>query len=147
MAVDSFSIASFRLTVYINDTIHAADTVFASYNGTNLLGDDDVPVTGFSKLLIKNSSTYSDILSTLYNSLNIFPNPNSSGIFHYRLDGSVIPGKTRLMVINGEGKVMYKQVLSETEGKIDLRNKMPKGLYFFKVTYGKTTITRSVLKE
>jgi lysophospholipase L1-like esterase len=147
VGIDSFSIVNAQLTLYTRETIMKGDSVFAGYNGTNLYSTDDIPLSSFLKLVIKNSSTYSDISVNDINFLNIYPNPNNSGKFYYYLNKSIICRKTKLEVINSNGIILYKQVLSGTEGQIDLGGKVSKGVYFFKLTCGNVVITKAVVKE
>ncbi len=147
IAIDSFSIKNRLLTLFVRNAITIGDSVFAGYTGTNLYGIDDIPLSSFSKMVIKNTSTYSVIPVNFEKSLNIYPNPNNSGIFFYCLNKSVIHGKTKLEVINSNGVILYKQVLSETKGQIDLGGKVSKGIYFFKLTYDNSVITKPIVME
>lgn len=145
--IDSFSIVNAVLTLYLNDTVKKSDSVFADYSGTNIYGIDEIRLTSFNKLIIKNQSTYSSVSVNELNVFNIFPNPGRSEIFYYRLDKSMISGKTKLEVISNNGTILYRQAISDSEGSIDLSGKAPKGVYFFKLTSGNKVHTIPVVKE
>ncbi len=147
IAIDSFSILNNQLILYLKDTINKVDSVFANYVGTNLYGVDEIQLGSFSKLVIKNSSTYTGISIKELNSLNIFPNPNNSGIFYYCLNQAEVVGKTKLEIITCNGISLYTQLLSGVNGQIDLRGKISKGVYFLRFINGDSVITKSIVQE
>jgi len=147
ITIDSFSIANKQITLTLKDTIMKADSVFARYNGTNLYGADDIPLSSFSKLVIVNNSTYSGISIHAQHFLTLYPNPNHSGIIHYRADESLFSGKIALEVINSNGITVYNQTNLKNEGEVDLRGKISKGIYFVKLHYGESEITKSIVFE
>ncbi len=145
MAIDSFSIALIQLTLYLHEKISRNDSVFASYNGAGLVGEDEISLSSFLKLVIKNNSRITGILETATNSINIFPNPNHTGVFNYYLNSPVISGKERLDVFNGNGILVYNQVLSEPEGQIDFGNRLAVGIYFFRLILADSVFTKSIV--
>jgi len=98
-------------------------------------------------LVVKNSSTYTCISVNREDGLIIYPNPNHSGIFSYRLDNSLMTGNTGLEVINGNGTTVFRQTLSGTEGQITLCNNVKTGIYFFKLISDHSVFIRSVIKD
>ena len=147
IVIDSFSIALTQLTLYLHSKISRNDSVFAAYNGAGLAGEDEIPLSSFSKLVIKNNSRYTGIPETASGSLNIFPNPNHNGMFYYNLNSPAVTGKEKLDVFNGNGILIYNLVLSKPEGQIDLCDKPAKGVYFFRFILSDSVITKSLLIE
>ncbi len=146
--IDSFSISNTIITLYLSNPTLKGDSVFAAYTGTAFYGVDEVPLTQFDKLSIKNNSTVTANKSVnKLAKLNVFPNPNSSEIFFYQIDKSLISGKGKLVVISNHGKILFNQAITEAEGSIDLNGKVSKGLYFFKFSFIDTEITKSVIIE
>jgi len=145
IVIDSFNIANKQLVLYIKDTIMKGDSIFASYSGTNLYGSDGIPLSSFSKLVILNSSTYTNISVNAQYSLALYPNPNNSGILYYRTDESWLSGKISLEVINTNGITLYRQINLKNKGEVDLRGKISEGIYFVKLTFGESEITKSIV--
>jgi hypothetical protein len=147
VTIDSFRIGNTQLILYLKDTITKADSVFASYSGTGLYGVDEIPLSNFSKLVIKNSSTYSSISMNVQNSLSLYPNPNHTGVFYYSIDKSGVPKNAAVEVIGSNGIVVFKQMLSATDGEFALNGNLSKGVYFFKFTIGDSVIIKSILLD
>jgi hypothetical protein len=147
LAIDSFSIVKTQLTLYLEDIITKADSVFASYSGTGLYGMDDIPLNTFSKLVIKNISKYTGISMPMQNSLNIYPNPNHTGVFYYSIDKSMFSKKAAIEIIGSNGIIIEKQMLTATDGQLDLNGKISKGVYFFRITLGDSVIRKTVIVE
>jgi len=76
IVIDSFSIKNNQLTLYLKDAIIKGDSVFAGYSGTNIFGEDEIPLDSFSRLVVKNSSTYTCISVNREDGLIIYHNPN-----------------------------------------------------------------------
>ncbi len=148
IAIVSFSISNKKITLYINEVITMDESVFASYNGTNIYSEDDVPLSDFSKVDIKNNSTIiTNVPINNIKSIEIYPNPNHSGIFYYCIDKSAITGIVRLELVNMNGTIIQNQIISETEGKIDMSNNVLKGMYFIKLLIGNNVIAKSIIIE
>jgi hypothetical protein len=147
VAIDSFKIINAQLTLYCNDKLIKGDSVFASYSGSNLYGTDEIALNNFQKLVIKNNSVYTDISIIKQNAVDIYPNPNNSDKFYYRLE---IPSASKniiLEVYNTNGTRIYSQNILESEGVIDLNKKIINGVYIFKFILDDQIITKSIIKE
>jgi hypothetical protein len=145
IAVDSFSLKNTQLILFISDTIMKGDSVFAGYNGTSLYGADGIPLSSFSKLVIKNNSTYSIVPVNSENVFALYPNPNHSGIFYYCIDRSILSRKAVLEVIANNGILIYRQLLTASEGQLILPGPLTKGICFFKITAGNSVRMKSVV--
>ena len=53
------------------NNIAKSDSVFASYNGSNIYGTDEISLDNFSKLIIKNASRVTEIPKNVENKLNV----------------------------------------------------------------------------
>jgi hypothetical protein len=144
LAIDSFQVQNAQLTLFLQESIIKEDSVFADYSGTGILGADGISLTQFEKLVIKNNSTIVSLSENELSPFVIYPNPNHTGILYYRLNGPVVSGKTILEIAGINGMVVYRQGISETEGRIDLRNEVPKGIYILRISLGETIIVKSL---
>jgi len=146
IAIDSFSITSRYLTLYLNRRIVKGDSVFVSYNGKELLGEDEVRISSFLKFVIKNSSNFTSVPEIPGNSIDIFPNPSTNGLFYYRLNNTFEkPGVLDYEVLNVKGILVSKGTLSKTEGQIDLRGKVSTGIYLIKLMDKRKWYAQSVV--
>jgi hypothetical protein len=50
-------------------------------------------------------------------------------------------------VINSDGVIIHKQVISENEGQINLFDKVSAGIYFFRIIFKDSVITQSVIMQ
>lgn len=147
LSIDSFMITNTMMTLYVQNKVLKNDSVFASYSGTTVYGIDDVALSSFSKLVVKNSSKYTNVSIEKQGSIEIYPNPNSSGKFYFSLGQSEIPNNSKLEVFNTTGARVFNQSLSSPEGTVDLNGKISKGIYIFKVSLGESVITKSIVKN
>jgi hypothetical protein len=147
MAIDSFQVTNTLMTIYLKEKIVKGDSVFASYSGTTIYGDDEIALSSFTRLVVKNGSKYTSVSIDKQGSIEIYPNPNSSGKFYYSINQSEVSKDSRLEVYSTNGALVYNQNLSGLKGMIDLNEKMTKGIYIIKFTLGESVVTKSVVKE
>lgn len=145
VAVDSFEILNTQLTLFLKDKLIKGDSVFASYLGTSIYGADEIPLSNFTKLVIKNSSIYTSISINKTDLIDIYPNPGNSGKFYYRLNKSLVSKNDILEVYTVNGTKVYSKKLSGYEGLVDLKDKMVKGTYVFKFILGESIATKSII--
>jgi len=147
MAIDSFKISSTSIFLYLKEKIMKTDSVYASYTGNTIFGTDEIALSSFSKLEIKNSSKLTSIIENKNRSIEIYPNPNSSGLFYYSIGQSEASDNSSVYVYSINGELIYNQDLSKTKGVIDLNGKITHGAYIFKFTVGQMVVTKSVVSE
>ncbi|MFN8205930.1 MAG: GDSL-type esterase/lipase family protein [Bacteroidales bacterium] len=147
LEIDSFSIAATQLTLYLNDTVMKEDTLYASYSGDSLWSEDDVRLGAFSNIIISNNSVYSGIPVLRMDSFKLYPNPNATGLFYYELKNADYTGKELLDVYSINGMLMYRQVLHETRGQIDLQGRYDPGIYFFRIISQGTVLIKPVIMD
>jgi hypothetical protein len=146
-AVDSFKIVNTKLTLYLKNKIIQNDSVFVSYNGSGIYATDEVLLSHFSKLVVKNTSLYTSLPENEIKSISIYPNPNTTGIFNYAIDKYTNSNNNQLEVYNAKGTLIHNQKIRQAAGTINLNDKMTKGVYFFKLKLGESTITKSIIKK
>jgi hypothetical protein len=144
-SIKSFSILNALLTVYLNDTIQKSDTVYASYSGNKLSGIDEIPVSSFSGLEVKNYSKVTGVKTNYLASLCIYPNPNTKGIFKYQLDKTAPSGNINLSVLSSSGELIYQQSELSYEGVIDIQKLVSEGIYFLEFTANDIFFTKQVI--
>jgi hypothetical protein len=126
VAIDSFGISKTQLTVYLNDIILKGDSAFATYTGDALTGVDGVPLNNFTKLILKNNSTYTWLAHEEENVFSVYPNP-SSGIFNIHLRGYAVYSVTDIT-----GNRIASGTLSDSMNAIDL-SESGRGLYLLMI--------------
>jgi hypothetical protein len=134
LAIDSFSIQNAQLTLFLQGTIIKEDSVFAAYSGTDFFGVDGIPLSHFEKLVITNNSDFVSLYFNEHNPVVIYPNPNHAGIFNYSIDGFTIYGYATLEINGRSGILVYKQLISDSEGQIDIHSELSPGIYYIKLT-------------
>ena len=97
--------------------------------------------------MVKNTSLYTSLSENEIKSISIYPNPNTSGIFNYAIDKYTNSNNNQLEVYNAKGTLIHNQKILQAAGTINLNDKMTKGVYFFKLKLGESTITKSIIKE
>jgi hypothetical protein len=145
--IDSFKIVNTQISLYLKNRLVKADSVFASYSGNGIYGIDEIPLIGFSRLVVKNSSTFTSIEIKNQGSIEIYPNPNSSEKFYYNLGNSKLSENSHIEVYDVNGVSIFNQPLSELKGVINLNGKISKGVYIFKVVNGTSQFTKSIIKK
>jgi hypothetical protein len=147
VAIDSFKIINAQLSLYLNDNLIKDDSVFATYNGANINGMDEIPLSSFQKYVIKNSSKVTGISINKQDHIDIYPNPNNTGKVYYHLDKFASFKTARLEIYNTNGSLLYTQKISESAGLIELDLKITKGVYIFKFILEDSIMTKSVIIE
>lgn len=145
--IDSFSIINSQLTIYLVNPVTKSDALTASYNGSGILGIDDIVLTAFTNLEIKNNSKYTDLDVNVSTQFDIYPNPNKTGVFYYNLGKQNIHGSIMLNIISMNGSVVYKQELKTFSGQFTFDNQLPKGIYTVKITFDGQIIQRQIILE
>jgi hypothetical protein len=131
IGIDSIAISMKYLTLFISPEIVRGDSVFADYNGLSITGTDEVPLSGFTKMLIDNTSTITSVAVPGNNKLFcVWPNPNKNGIVFYETDNRD-PGIYE--IISQNGLILAKGELNTDKGQINLGNHIPEGIYFMKI--------------
>jgi hypothetical protein len=136
LETDSFSILNKQITLYLTNTVLEEDTVFANYTGLGIYGIDDIPLSPFEDLLLINNSVVTGISVNRLQPVLIYPNPNHAGIFFYRFQTTAPPGQGRLEITSTDGRLIHWEAISDTEGCVDIRDKMPEGIYIIKISWG-----------
>jgi len=147
VAIDSFKIVNAVLTLFMDEKLMKADTVFVAYDGENMYGTDDMPLHSFSGMNIKNASTYVTIDITRQIGVKLYPNPNKTGMFYYSFSSDIVQSKGHLEVLNSKGAKLYSQELQESNGVIDFSKCYTKGLYIFDFTLDNDVVKKTVLLE
>jgi len=131
----------------IDPSVLHGDVVKLSYSGGSVVSQHNGLLANFTDYLIPNEIpvTIKTEDAKFNMTINIYPNPNNSGAFYYHINKYMIQRKIELQVINSSGIIVFKQLISESDGQIELRDKMSKGLYFFKFTFGDSVITKSII--
>jgi hypothetical protein len=145
LTIDSFFIGNALLVLYVKEVINQGDVVYASYKGTSLYSVDEVPVSNFTDLQVKNGSTITDLTLNADADFAIYPNPNYTGVFNYTVNDNFFTQNTVVEVIDSKGAVVFRQNLVNHQGQFSINQKIGKGIYVFKISNGNSLVSKSVI--
>lgn len=147
IAIDSFYIANTQLTLYLKDKIIINDSVFLQYTGKNIYGKDELALLPITKLVVKNNSKYTALVEYKQNMFMIYPNPSTNAAFNYKTNNTLQSSNNWIEVYNNQGIQLLKQKITQSEGQIELKRNIPKGVYIVKFISPKSTISQSIIIE
>ena len=143
--IDTFMVNTNQLSIYLTDTIYRGDSLFAGIGENKVKGIDEIALPAVSNMVIKNASRQTTaITENTINEFIIFPNPNSGNIFSYQLGESSLNDKIFLEVVNTSGQLVYSQPITENKGRIQLKEAVTPGIYYFKLNMNGKQITHPV---
>ncbi|HOT13355.1 MAG TPA: T9SS type A sorting domain-containing protein [Bacteroidales bacterium] len=145
LAIDSFAISGTQINLYLKEALIKGDSIFANYNGNAIVGFDDIPLESITKLVVKNASKIVSITNMKNTTVEIFPNPNKTGKIYYRIN-LTSGNKGTIDIFNINGKLVFSQSISKTEGFIDATN-LKKGSYIVKIKQGENSISKTILLQ
>jgi hypothetical protein len=123
IGIDSFSVSSTTLKLYLARMIYKNDTVMASYTGTGLKAEDGIASDSFTEIGLTNQSGLTAINDKqLKNELfTFYPNPVQNGMIHYSIGNYNTGTLASLSIIDMKGVTIHRQKLYLPEGDLDLR--------------------------
>jgi hypothetical protein len=146
LEIDSFTINNTQITLFIRNVISLGESLYADYSGTGIIGVDGIPLSGFENYGIENKSVINGILNTPAGSFILYPNPNLSGIFQYRLDDTMHSKELlSYAIVTVSGKLVLQGYLSGNEGQLDLRGKVSAGTYYLQLRSGDIILTKQIV--
>lgn len=149
IGIESFQVVAKQIKIFVEEKLIKNDSVFVGYNGTGIIGDDDIVLSSYSRFPVKNNSSIATTIdnSKLNNRVAIYPNPGSTGRFNYKLENAVLPGIGRLDVYAADGSLVLNQKLTSTEGYVDFPKDTAKGVYIFLFTLDNSVFSNPVIFE
>jgi Secretion system C-terminal sorting domain len=74
-------------------------------------------------------------------SVSVFPNPNTEGVIHVQ---GLAGDKTDISITNIYGQIVFQQTLFTESAALNLRNTLPKGVYFVNLKANNTVLTHKI---
>jgi hypothetical protein len=119
-----------------------------SYTPGTIYSEDSVKLGPINYLVVRNNSTYNVISVNTSQHAIIFPNPNDSGIINFHMDETLLTGKATLYeLIDSKGITMANGTIQKTDGQIDLKGMLAKGVYYLKFNMDNGVLTKSIVIE
>ena len=128
--------------------MEGSKTVNLNYNPGTIYSEDSIKVGPINYFNVQNRSTYTSLSANELQQMVIYPNPNQSGIFYYRIDETLFSkGVTSFDVIGANGITIMSGTISESQGYIDMRGKVSKGIYYLRMFSDDFTRTKPIIVE
>ena len=117
------------------------DIYIAQQNGSyTVLVTDTNGCTALSNAVIVNVTGINDVV--IGNELNVYPNPNAFGTWQLVVGSNLIGEEVELT--DATGKLVWKSIINNQKSEIELN--VAKGIYFLKISSGKNTVTKKLIR-
>ena len=146
ITIDSFLVNNQQIVLYPANSLSEGEVLTLSLEGQGIFGFDGVVLLPIQDFQVDNNIKATGVNESGITPVDIYPNPNKSGLISYTVPVSyLINGMATIEIIHVNGSTVYNGQLTDTSGLIDLSGKVSRGLYLIKVTSSNNVIHSSIL--